>query len=110
MENKEIIFEKEKMAAYMKISEQVFTDIKLQVGQEGMDYYQNLLTCELTGYIYSNLAEERELKYFAPRPTFLDWLLKRRKVVKFNLKVKDLLLNPPKLENTQRIYIVENGN
>lgn len=80
----------------------------MQVNYEELDYIENLLTVRLSGFIYSNMIEERELTYYCDRPSFLDWLLRRCKKVKFNLKVKDLLLNP-KPENTERIYIVEDG-
>jgi hypothetical protein len=107
MENKEIKFEKEKVAVMQKISNEVLNDLKLEVSQVSDDFVNKTMTMRLTGFIYSNLADERNLDYYFDRPTFLDWLLRRKRKATFNLKVKDLLLNVPKTDNSMRIYVVE---
>lgn len=107
MENQEIKFEREKVAVMQKISNEVLNDLKLEISQVADDFVNETMTMRLTGFIYSNLADERILDYYFDRPTFLDWLLRRKRKATFNLKVKDLLLNAPKTENSMRIYVVE---
>ena len=93
MEYKEIKFEKEKIAVIDKISNNVLNDLKLEISQVAEDFVNETMTMRLTAFIYSNLAEERNLDYYFERPTFLDWLLRRKRKATFNLKVKDLLLD-----------------
>lgn len=102
---KEIEFKKETLRAYNKISLELLTDITLKIGTVDDDAAREIVTYMIETEIYSNLAEERELTYYFKRPKFFDWLFRRSKVATFELKVKDLLINPPP-ENTERIYIV----
>lgn len=97
-------FIKEQLGAYCGISDQMFVDEHFEVTKN--ELLMPELWARLTAYVYSNIAEDRDIEYYCPRPTFLDWILRRRKKVIFNLKVKDLLINPPKDPATKRIYIV----
>lgn len=108
MESQEVIFEKEKIAVMQKISTELFNDLELDVSKVSDDFVNETMTMKLTGFIYSNLADERNLDYYFDRPTFFDWILRRKRKATFNLKVKDLLLNAPKMDNSMRIYIVDN--
>ena len=107
MENQKIEFKKEKVAVMQKISNEVLNDLKFKDYHDADDFVNDTMTRHLTGFIYSNLADERNLDYYFDRPTFLDWLLRRKRKATFNLKVKDLLLNAPKTDNSMRIYVVE---
>lgn len=100
-------FNKEKISVIQKISGDVVSSLTLDIGTVDNDILLNQMTVKLSGYIYSNMADERELVYYCPRPRFFDWLFRRRKTAVFNLKVKDLKLNPPKSEDTKRIYTIE---
>jgi len=103
----EKVFRKEKAGAMTKISNQAISDLVLEKGQEGDDFLKELLTVQLSASIYTHLAEERELVYDFDRPTFTDWLLRRKRKAKFKLKVKDLLLILPISENSLRMYVTE---
>ena len=50
----------------------------------------------MTGTIRSKMIVERDLIYYAPKPSFLDWFFGREKRVVFKLDVKDLLITTPK--------------
>lgn len=103
-----IEFDKEKVAVMEKISRELLRDVEFGCGNTDMDVVTNQMTLKLTGYIYSNMADVRTLTYYCDRPKFFDWLFRRRKSVNWELKVKDLLLNPPKLKDrTTRIYLVD---
>ena len=107
MENNEIKFEKEKIAVMQKISKEVLNDLILEGGSVNDDYVNNTFTMRLTAYIYSNLADEKTLDYYFERPTFWDWILRRKRKATFLLRVKDLLLSAPKTDNSIRIYVVD---
>ena len=97
-------FTKEKIAVTHKISN-VFFDTELKFGIDQGDVFTDTMTAKLKSYIYTNMAEERDLVYYTPKPTFMDWLFRRTKRVVFKLEVKDILLNPPSKKDTLRIYL-----
>ena len=102
-----IEFTKEKIAVMEKISGSII-DSEFAIGIEQGDVLTDTMTVKLKAYIYTCVAEERELIYYTTKPTFMDWLRGRTKRVVFDLKVKDMLLNPPAdRENTLRLYSTE---
>ena len=104
--NKKVEFTKEKICAYNKVSREYFESIAIEAGIDGDDFIKNLISLRLNGYILSNTADRRILTYYCPRSTFFDWLLRRKRVVKWELVVKDILLNPPKMpKGTIRLYV-----
>lgn len=103
----ETVYEKTKLFVESKISKELLNDIKIQTFSDDSDILTNMLTARMTAYVYSNLSEERNLTYYFDKPTFFEWLFRKKRKAVFNLKVKDLLLNAPKSENTMRIYVVD---
>lgn len=103
--NKEQSFTAEKIAAVQKIPSTVLADMKIDLHQNADDFIHDRFTLQMTAKIYTDTVDERVLVYHCERPTFLDWLLRRRKRVEFDFKAKDLLLAPPK-NGTARIYAV----
>lgn len=95
-------FTKEKIRVINWISKELLNDFEVRCGFE--DFVKNEMYIELSAIIYSNLADERELVYFCKRPTFMDWILRRREKAKFNLKIKDLLSIPEKTKGTIRTF------
>lgn len=107
MENKNVKVEAEGLTVWQKVSEQAIRDLRLDIDRNLDDFVKKTMTMKLTGTIHSNLAEERDLEYYFDRPTFLDWLLRRKRKATFKLKVKDLALNPPNIENSLRTYWID---
>lgn len=105
----EASFEQEKIGEIMKFSKDFITDKELKIGSDNNDFMTNTLTAKMIAKIYTNTIDERDLIYYAERPTFFDWLFRRKKKVVFRFKAKDLLFNPPKNGNS-RIYIIERDN
>ena len=103
--NSEIEFKRERVAAQNKIAASALNDLAFSVSQVLDDFSQDMLTAQLEGYIYTHLADKRDLVYYCPRPKFFDWLFRRKKKVVFKLETKDMLLDAPKVENTARIFI-----
>lgn len=99
-------FRRETIAVCEKVPKTLVSDIKFKIDHVGYDLMEDLLTHMMYGNIYSKMADERVLTYYAPKPTFFDWLFGRIKKVEFQLKVKDLLINPPQ-KGTIRTYEVD---
>lgn len=107
----EVRFNREKVQAIQILSEQCLSDLKLNIGQTAENFMQREFTAQLTAFVYSNTIDERTLDYYCERPTFFDWLFRRRKKVSFEFKAKDLLLNPPKNDkDTLRVYEIGRAN
>jgi len=107
MEVKEIAFDVEKISTMHKVTKELISEVDVSVGQASDDFFTDMLTVRMDAYILSNLSETRTLTHYTPRPKFLDWLLRRSKKLEWQLDVKDIMLNPPKLKDkTSRIYMV----
>ena len=99
----------EKITAMRKISSCIVNK-ELKLGLNRDDFLEELLTAVLSAHIYSNMAEQRELVYSFKRPTFWEWITRKKRKATFTLNVKDLLINPPKnTDNVIRIYEVKNN-
>lgn len=81
-------FEKQKIRAMIRMS---FQEMKLDVAQADADFINEELTFQLTSFIYQRTVEEREMVYYCPRPIFMDWLLRRKKRVVFNVNLKQVI-------------------
>lgn len=81
-------FEKQKIRAMIKMS---FQSMKLEVAQCDADFINEELTLQLTSFIYQRTVEEREMVYYCPRPTFMDWLMRRKKRVVFTANLKQVI-------------------
>jgi len=102
-----IEFTKEKLSTDYQVSKDLInaiSEVTFESGQTELDSILNLMTLRLDAYYLAHLSEKIPLQFECKRPTFLDWLLRRRQIAKFELHVKDLLLKPPALPDTQRIY------
>jgi hypothetical protein len=103
-----IEFNLEKASSFLKVSNEFISELQIRQGKDMMDELYDTITVKLDAMFYSNLADERTLTYYCPRPRFFDWLFRREKKVEWELKVKDLLLNPPKIpDKTKRIYLCD---
>jgi len=103
-------FALESMADSMKWSEEYLSEIKMKAGVESEDFLKQLLTVRIKAYFYSHETDEKEITCYSERPTFLDWLLRRTRTHVVNVKVKDILKNPPKGIKTKRLYFFEEVN
>lgn len=107
MENKKLYnseYKKEKIGALITIPDGLISEKSVSIGKTADNYILNRLTVSMTGTIRSKMIVERDLIYYAPKPSFLDWFFGREKRVVFKLDVKDLLITTPKDKNTVRTY------
>ena len=104
MNRKEIIFNRERVAQYLKYSKEMVSQMRLTLNVE--DYLTDELTAVLDSYLYTQTQDEKTISYYVDRPKFFDWLLRRRKRVDFTIKARDVLLNPP-TDNPPTIRLYE---
>jgi hypothetical protein len=80
-------------------------DIEMLNRDDGLQFAKNEICYRLNAYIFTSQNQEKEVSYLFDRPTFLDWLLRRRREARFIVKSKDALLDPPVWEDkTLRLY------
>lgn len=95
-----MIFERNDITVFQKVSKAFFND-NIQGGVVTDDFVNEMVTLRAQSFYYERKAETREVKYLAPKPSFLDWVLGRRREVVYRIEVKELLLNPT--PGTERI-------
>lgn len=87
-------YSREKIAVHMKINPELIQGSELVVGREGEDFILEQLTAQLSVNFLARKKETRKEIYTFEPPTFLDWLLRRRRAVEVHLNVKELLKTP----------------
>ena len=92
-------YEKVKVAAQKKIPLSVFNDIKLEISQTGEDFINEVFTVRMQAFIYESTIAEKEVIYTFDKPSFLDWLLGRKRTAKFHIKMSEVLTSPPSEKN-----------
>ena len=102
-----IKFDREKIAAMQIFSDDIIADMDLRIGKCCDQFVTQETTAILSAYFYSNKKEERIMSYTFKRPTFFEWLFRKKRTAKFNVVVKDLLINPPNKPACSRIVTVE---
>lgn len=108
MKPKKVEFTRERLSLIECVSKDYIQSLDFQIANSGDDFVNETFTMRLDAYFLTNTADERTLTYYCPRPTFFDWLFRRRKDIKWKLYVKDILINPPKLKDrTHRIYLID---
>ena len=83
------------------------TKIKMETGFTENDLIEENITARLTAEILERTVEEKTLEYTFKRPTFFDWLLRRKRKATFELKVKDLLLDPANYKGFETVRTYE---
>ena len=107
MEADKIEFTRERISTYMKATKEYIESTEYSQVPDYM--VENVLLCRLDAFIMTHLADERVLTYICPRPKFFDWLFRREKRIEWKVQMKDVFINPPKIDWTNPIYIIDNG-
>lgn len=90
-------FKKERIVNDVKVSNLILSELDLSISQAGDDFVRQLFTMRLEAFILSRLNEEKTITVYKERPSFLDWLLRRRRAFTFEFSCKEVLINPPAL-------------
>lgn len=107
--NKEINFIREKVAVSTKISEVFANEMVLSAGREYDDFMRDEFTVKLEAFILTHVNEIQRITVYRERPTFLDWLFRRKREFTFEINCKDVLINPPTLPpgKSQLMYVIK---
>jgi len=97
-------FKKQSFVSFDKFTEQYISDVKIQYGKDSDDFIKNLVTARLKTDLYSKFVENRTITKEFKRPTFFDWLLRRKQKYTFNVKVSEVTKYVP---NGDNILMVE---
>lgn len=98
---KETTFEKRKVTSMLRVSNEIESYLNES------DYLRNTLTHRLEAEFYSATLDEKEITYLLDKPTFLDWLLGRRKSKTIKVRVSAVLQTPPLRDGLMKIYELE---
>lgn len=92
MDNKEIksVFQKTKASMRMTMNSDVIQDIDLSVFE---DILYNDLAIRLDAYLLARVKGYVNYSMFADRPTFAEWLFRKRRRFDFNIRIEDLKIN-----------------
>jgi len=102
MKHKELEFIRKRVATFLKVDKDV-----QKFEHDGDNFIKNKMTLRLEGYVYEMTIAEKEITYHFDKPSFLDWLLGRRKSKTIKISIADALNNPPETNNTSRLYYLE---
>ena len=97
-------FKKQSFVSFDKFTEEYISDIQIQYGKDSDDFIKNLVTVRLKTDLYSKFVEERTLTKEFKRPTFFDWLLRRKQKYTFNVKVSEVTKY---VQNGDNVLMVE---
>lgn len=92
-------FTKEKIAVNEKISDLFLKEMDLSIAKNGDDFVRELFTIQLESFIMTRLNEKQNIIVYRERPTFMEWILRKRRSFVFEISCKEVLKNPPSLPN-----------
>ncbi len=95
-------FNKEKIVAYEKYTSHALEELK--VGYEGNDIILDLLTVQLSNFIFTRMIGEETITKTFARSTFFEWLFRKKRTVLIDVVAKEILKNTP---DTDIIYKIE---
>lgn len=102
---KELEFQKQRVASILRIDKDIQS-----FEYDGDNLIKNKITLRLQGYVYQMTVAEKEITYHFDKPSFLDWLLGRRKSKTIKINIADALKNPPITDGCERLYTIEKIN
>ena len=95
-------FKKEKISTYIKFTNEMLEDIT--IAREGCDFERDLMTMQLSNFIFTSMIGEKTIIKTFERPSFFEWLFKKERTVHIDVVAKEIFKNPP---NTDIIYKIE---
>lgn len=94
----EYVFEKEIMRYCVSLASKSYFHYRSDIEKE--------MIMEMSTELFSKACPTQKIEYEFERPTFFDWLLRRKRKVTIEAKAKDVLVEPPKV-NSPIIRMVE---
>lgn len=94
-------YERERISTSLKIT-------RYEIERVGDDFIKDQMAALMVGVIYKKTLPPSEITQRIKRPTFLDWLLRREKIINLTVTVSDVLKSYPETsDNTYRIYDIK---
>jgi hypothetical protein len=90
-------FTKKKITAYRKFSNQMLEDVTIR--QEDGDFERELMTMQLSNFIFTNMVGHKMITKTFERPTFFEWLLRKERTVHIDVIAEEILPNLPNTKN-----------
>lgn len=105
----EVRFDRDKIGLMESFSKELISEVSIMTGLIGDDFNKGRYTVAIETFIYSRLNERQTIYKHFPRPTFLEWLLRKPRTVTVVVECKEVLKNPPKLPANQAslLYIIK---
>ena len=101
-----LVFHKNKLALITQMDSCMMDDVQLEAGCNNADFMRNTFTLKLTAGFMAAMNETKTITVQAKRPSFLDWLLRRKRSFVFTVNSKEVLKNPPVVHGNVLIYEV----
>ena len=102
---KTVVFERERVCQMLQHTKDFTAHLEATTNE---DYLYDMLSTRMDAFLYTQTHEEQTLTRYADRPTFLDWVLRRRKKYQWTVKMRDVLKNPPTTNiPTVRMYEID---
>lgn len=71
------------------------------------DYAKGRMVHEMHAYMYQRTLPVHTVSYEFERPTFLDWLLRRKRKFTVDIHANEVLMDPPKIFSHQVLVVWE---
>jgi hypothetical protein len=91
-DTKQLIFNKRRLKSSMLVDKKFWES---DPGNE--EYCQDQIQFNLEAYVLEHCWQKKQVDFTFERPSFLDWLFRRKRKVRIDLDIKDILIDPPKL-------------
>jgi hypothetical protein len=101
----EQVFKRNSFVAFEKFSKEYISPINMTINNEGNDFITNQLTVRLKTDLYEQFIETRTFTKEFKRPTFFDWLFRRKTRYTFNVNVSEVTKYIPNVDNILRVEI-----
>jgi hypothetical protein len=79
-----------------------FADLKVSMGH--LSELTDEVTLLFKGYFYRTDVNKSKVTINLPKPSFLDFILRRERKIEVDIEYYDVLQNPPKPNETKRMY------
>lgn len=92
-------FKRNSFVAYQKFSNEYASTIMLGFSQDSNDYFNETFSAKIQMDFFAKFIEERTFTKEFKRPTFFDWLFRRKPKYTFNVKVSEVTKYVPNGDN-----------
>lgn len=100
----EIVFKRERLTVGSRLSNNFIANAKIDVIQ---DHLYHSWSTHLDAYFYTHLKDTQTITVYHKRPTFFEWLFRKKIAIEVSIECKELFRNPPELDHNPFLYVVK---